>query len=342
MVKKKSLLTLLVIGLLCLHFYYQIQSRPHRYHSLAYLSTLHTLQINDAISSKKANAIWQEISELLQEMEQSFSYHLADSELQIVNRAPSHQRIEISQRFRDVFMLSHDYYVQTNGYFDPSVLPYMEAWGFFGDHYDVPSLEKLESIRPLIGLEKWKLEEWEGRYFLTKSVDPVEFEGIIYRQSLDFGAILKGYLCDQVLSILRKNSIQDAFFQAGISSVALLGQQELSIKDPDTKKIVANMLVENTFVSTSGDEYRYFEKNGIRYSHFINPFTGQAKQGNPFGISVFSSNGSESDVLASMAALTGNLPDCYVLVQEGKIFEKNVDFDFLNSDYEVYYDYQDK
>ena len=101
---------------------------------------------------------------------------------------------------------------------------------------------------------------------------------------IDLGGIGKGYAVDNCIALLKKRGITHALVTAGGDS-RVLGDREgrpwmVGIRDPRRKdNVVAVIPLINSAISTSGDYERYFEVNGVRYHHIINPKTGKSAMG---------------------------------------------------------------
>jgi thiamine biosynthesis lipoprotein len=101
---------------------------------------------------------------------------------------------------------------------------------------------------------------------------------------IDLGGIAKGYACDRGVEILRGYGIEHAIVTAGGDS-RLLGDRRgrpwmVGIRHPDDKnRVVLSMPLSDVGISTSGDYERYFDDNGVRYHHIIDPKTGHSPSG---------------------------------------------------------------
>jgi thiamine biosynthesis lipoprotein len=101
---------------------------------------------------------------------------------------------------------------------------------------------------------------------------------------INLGGIAKGYSCEQVVALLRKAGITNALVNAG-GDTRLLGDRRgkpwvVGIRDPDDEsKWVTRLALDDEAISTSGDYERYFEEDGVRYHHILDPKSGKPVAG---------------------------------------------------------------
>lgn len=164
----------------------------------------------------------------------------------------------------------------TEGAFDAGIYSVSKLWGFTEDNFRVPSKEEIEE-----GLE------YKGTEF-------------------DLGAIAKGYGADRVREILSANKIKDATVSLG-GTVLLYGDSEktVAIASPDGEGYAGYIKAQDVVISTSGGYERYFEENGERYSHIINPETGYPAKSGIISATVISGSGTESDAFSTAVFVMG-------------------------------------
>ena len=132
-------------------------------------------------------------------------------------------------------------------------------------------------------------------------------EGLEYKGTeFDLGAIAKGYGADRVREILSANKIKDATVSLG-GTVLLYGDSEktVAIASPEGEGYAAYIKGKGCVISTSGGYERYFEENGERYSHIINPETGYPAESGIVSATVISDSGTESDAFSTAVFVMG-------------------------------------
>jgi thiamine biosynthesis lipoprotein len=188
---------------------------------------------------------------------------------------------------------------QCNGVFDVTIGPLMDLWGFGQNQYRIPSDQELQTSIALLGYKRIVIDKAARTVFLPEK-----------GMEIDLGGIAKGYATDMAVSKLRKLGIKSAIINAGGSIYALGSKPDGSpwlagIQDPRNKnRIIAVLKIRNCAVATTGDYERYFIKNGVRYHHILNPFTGQPAR-NVISTTVVASNATEADALSTMLFLLG-------------------------------------
>ena len=161
----------------------------------------------------------------------------------------------------DLFIRSQELEKKTNGYFSIKLGSLMDEWGF-SSHPHVPSSHRIQIL----------IEQVAGSgIILDEKTKSILREG---SGTIDLGGIAKGYFVDMVVSELKKNQITPALINAGGTVYALGRTFRVGILHPRQESLIGIVEVKNQAVSTSGDYYRYFEQNGIRFYHILNPFSG--------------------------------------------------------------------
>lgn len=191
-------------------------------------------------------------------------------------------------------------YQETNGAFDPTVGPLVNAWGFgekFAD--EVPSQKKVDSLLQFVGYDKIILSE-DGTH-LSKP------KGVY----LNLSAIAKGYGCDIIADFLRSKNYKNFKVEIG-GEVVCEGTNEgrkwhIGIEKPNVEKSTLHTIIEleNKAMATSGNYRNYLEKNGVKYAHTIDPMTGKPIQLEVLSASVIGDNCMVADAYATAFMVMG-------------------------------------
>ena len=230
----------------------------------------------DAALSDAENAI--------QRLESQLSRTQADSLVSRLNRDGS-----LADAASDGLALiakALEYWDATGGAFDITIAPVMDAWGFTGDTYRVPSQTELDAL-----LERVNSDEIQIR---GSSVT------LGQGQSIDLGGIAKGYTSDRVESIFRAGGVESGNISLG-GNVFVLGSKpdgsawRVGIKDPQDESGLAVILpLQDAYAITSGGYERSFEENGKTYHHIIDPATGYPADSGLLSVTVVAkANGSD-------------------------------------------------
>lgn len=189
-------------------------------------------------------------------------------------------------------------YELTDGLFDFTIYPLMELWGFPTGDYHVPDKEELSQVLPLVDASKIQYD--------TASV--ILGEG----QKIDFGGIAKGYASSRAMEIFQEYGITSGMVSLG-GNVHVLNTKpdhskwRIGIQEPDGAQgnVIAVLTAENKAVITSGGYERYFEENGNRYIHILDPRTGYPANQDLISVTVVSENGTLADALSTSLYLMG-------------------------------------
>ncbi len=204
-------------------------------------------------------------------------------------------------RFEDVALASLladalDIARATDGAFDPTVAPVMDAWDFTGTPR-VPSDAELAELLALVDRKNIALDG--GRATLTNGAQ------------LDLGGIAKGYAGERVCALLREMDIESAVIDLG-GDVGLLGAKSdgsdwrIAVKDPaEPAQFLGVLTASDCFVVTSGIYERYFEENGVRYHHILDPKTGKSAESGLVSVTVVCENGTWADALSTACFVLG-------------------------------------
>ncbi|MCY4562742.1 MAG: FAD:protein FMN transferase [Flavobacteriaceae bacterium] len=225
----------------------------------------------------------------------SMSTYLPSSLISRFNRDNTSLRVD--EHFETVFRVSEEIWTKTDGYFDPTVGPLVDAYGFGSDGYVPINYEHLDSLKRFIGLDKVKLEN----KVLTKQYAEV---------SLDFNAIAKGYAID-LIGLYFTNKKTDNFLIEIGGEVLVRGHNpesnkpwSIGIENPivdSLPKILRVVELKDKAQATSGN-YRKFlidSLTGEEYTHIVNPITGELKPSNLLSVSVTANTCIKADALAT-------------------------------------------
>jgi thiamine biosynthesis lipoprotein len=187
----------------------------------------------------------------------------------------------------------------SGGAFDPTVGPLVDLWGFHEGEGRVPSDEEIAAARGTVGWEKVEVEPTVSRARL-----PVE------GMELDFGAIAKGYALDLATRAMRRAGASAGTVDLG-GNVSVFGARpggggwSLGIRHPrDADRLLGRIEINGGSVATSGDYERYFEVDGVRYSHILDPRTGWPARG-VIQTTAAAPTGIEADALSTTLFVLG-------------------------------------
>ena len=219
-----------------------------------------------------------------------------NSQLEKINQS---EQIELSDEMAYIIKSSIELSKATDGAFDITVGALTELWGFSGQkEYHLPSEDEISTALKTVGYEKLSLE---GN-ILKKPINTI----------IDVGAVAKGYATDRLFEILEREKADGAVISLG-GNVLTFGKNpsgkdwSVAVIDPDDRNGYVKMLYlvgRQAFV-TSGDYQRYFEQNGQKYHHILDPKTGYPADTGLRSVTIVCQSGLCADALSTAVFAAG-------------------------------------
>lgn len=180
----------------------------------------------------------------------------------------------------------------SDGCFDVSLNNIIKAWGFDSDNFRVPAKSEIDSALILSGWNNIKILA-EDKIFKKKKIE------------LNFGAIAKGYAVDKAVKVLRNSEIKEALVNAG-GEISVIGNNwTVGIQHPrKINSIIKKIKLNENTIATSGDYEQYFEVDGIRYHHILDPRTGYPSTGLQ-SVTIINKSNTFADALATAVFVMG-------------------------------------
>lgn len=221
----------------------------------------------------------------------------------IISRINRNEDVKVNEMFQEVFQLAENISKETQGAFDITVAPLVNAWGFGFKKGITPDKEVIDSLRQLVGYQKVAL-----------------VDGKIKKQNsnimLDCSAIAKGYGTDVVARFLKSKGIENFMVEIG-GEVVTHGNSEkrvpwrIGVNKPtddslNTSTELQTVLnVTDKAMATSGNYRNFYYKNGKKYAHTIDPKTGYPVQHNILSATVIADNCATADAYATSFMVLG-------------------------------------
>lgn len=247
------------------------------------------------------NSIADEAYRRIKELNDIFSdYHPQSETNRLVNNAVPGKPAKAGPDLVAVLLRAQQISQQSNGAFDVTVSPAVKLWRRAWRTKVKPSAGDLAEALSKVGYRHLIVDRKSSTVTFTRP-------GI----SLDFGAIAKGYACDEALKVFRRRGLTRVLIEAG-------GDLSCGDPPPDKKgwtiavetlasadKLSSRLLtVSNCGVATSGDAYQFIELDGVRYSHIVDPMTGLGLT-TPSSVTIIAADGTTADALASAVSVLG-------------------------------------
>ena len=262
-----------------------------------------------------------ELVEKMNEVDRALSMFNEKSVISKINKGEHNiPKSTEGDMFVEVYELAQKISVDTDGAFDITVAPLVNAWGFGFKNGDMPTEEQVDSMLQFIGYEKVSYFTERGGRGINKR-DP--------RVMLDCSAIAKGYGVDVVARLLREKGIKNYLVEIGGEiSTSGISEKRLPWKIGVTKpsedaaegggELQTIINVTDKCMATSGNYRNFYYKGGRRYAHTIDPKTGHPVQHNILSATVLANQGALADAYATSFMVMG-------LDGAKKILEKHPD-----------------
>ena len=264
-------------------------------------------QVSDFVFGTTYKIIYQCDSDLsvavrdeLMKVDRSLSPFNKESVITAVNQ---NREVTLDPYFIEVFTKAMEVSRDTEGAFDITVAPLVNAWGFGFKHEQMPTKSQVDSLRQIIGYQKVSLVGGKVR-----KQDP--------RMMLDCSAIAKGFGVDAVARMLRNRGVQNFMVEIGGEVVTCgVNAQRLPwrvgvIKPSEDSLNVGHELqtilnVTDKAMATSGNYRNFYYKNGRRYAHTIDPKTGYPVQHSLLSATVLANSCTVADAYATSFMVMG-------------------------------------
>ncbi|MFI5385155.1 MAG: FAD:protein FMN transferase [Fimbriimonadales bacterium] len=249
---------------------------------------------NQAMAENACTAAFARMAEL----DAMMSDYRRDSELMRLCGKSGGPPVPVSPDLFRVLKRAQEVSQRSGGAFDVTVGPLVQLWRNARKTGVLPDPAEIERARKLVGWQKMKLDERTHTIQLA-----------VKGMKLDLGGIAKGYADDEAQAVLRKNGITRALVEMGgdiVVSGPPSGTSGWTIRVPNAggDHGPVNMRFAHLAISTSGDTEQFVVIGGVRYSHVVDPHTGQALT-NRVEVTVIAPDGLTADPLSTAVTLLG-------------------------------------
>jgi len=244
-----------------------------------------------------------QINKLLDKINSQMSTYLPDSELSVLNRSQSLDWQTVSVPLYEVLYKAKQVNEQSHGAFDVTVGLLVNLWGFGPDpmHFVAPSAKVIAENLKKTGSEHLSLND-------TNKTVRKNIPGLY----IDLSALAKGYAVDQVALLLEKQGVQHYMVEIG-GELRLKGHNiedspwHIAIEKPaaSSRTIEKILSLTNTSMATSGDYRNFFEVDGVRFSHTIDPRTGSPITHKLASVTILSDTCMDADAWATALTVLG-------------------------------------
>ena len=248
-----------------------------------------------------------DIEVLVNDLETSLSVTPPDSEISMVNTEKSGK---LSADTANLITRALKLCEQTDGNLDISVYPFLKLWGFAVADKNNSEGDEIESTDthtvPSDEMIAEALKYVDYRRIIMNGNNVILPEGA----QIDLGAVAKGYTGDRIIDALKEKGIKNALLNLG-GNIQALGSRpdgkpwKVAIAAPDKDGYALTLDISDLCVITSGGYERYFEQDGVRYIHIIDPHTGYPVNNGLASVTVVGKSGLECDAYSTALFVMG-------------------------------------
>lgn len=201
----------------------------------------------------------------------------------------------------------YDIFKLSNGYFDPTVGPIVEVWGFgkSGQQAEIPDSTTIDSLRALVGLQYISVNAKRDTIYVRSTVTGLR---------LDFNALAAGYAADKMVELLSAKGVVDCFVEV-TGEVRATGKSPrgdewvVGINIPEegagVRDIAAKIRIKDTAMATSGNYRNFYILDGKKVWHTINPKTGYPEENTLLSATIVHPRCMIADALATACMAVG-------------------------------------
>ncbi len=229
-------------------------------------------------------------------LEKLFSATLEGSDVYNINHSNS-EKVSVGHETAELLRKSIKLSDSSGGTFDISIYPVVKLWGFDTKNYKVPTDSEISDVLKYVDFESIEVSGDN-----TVSIK----DGM----SIDLGAVAKGYIGERLYEMMKSQNIDSGLVNLGgmvitYSSDDIEDKWNIGVEYPDSTEIFATFKTNEKFTVTSGAYQRYFEENGKRYHHIIDPESGKPSVSDISSVTIITNDGVTGDALSTAFFVMG-------------------------------------
>ncbi len=302
--RKKNLLFVIVLMVICVSACSKLEIGPYKnsenvpYENEDFaMGTVVTQRIYD----KNAEEISKKVMDRIRKIEDDMTINKSGGEIDKLNAYAGIDFVELNEDAIYVLEKAMGFSKISNGAFDAMIGPLVKEWDVFSDDPSVPSVKRIDDLLSLVNYEDITIDKNLSKAKLEKK-----------SQVVDLGGIAKGYAGDKAIELYMEHKVKSAFISIG-GNIVLLGSKpdgslwKVGVRNPRGPEgsYIGVISAKDKAIVSSGDYQRYFEKDGVRYHHIIDPRTGYPADSGLIGTTIISELSIDADALSTATFVLG-------------------------------------
>lgn len=257
--------------------------------------------ITERVYGQNAEKASEEVMLRMKQIEERMTINAAGGDVNKLNSEAGRSTVKLNEDTIYVLNKARQYGELSSGTFDVTIGPLVQSWGIFTDHKRVLSKNEVDSLLKLVN-------------YRDLTVDSGNLTAKLARQGqvVDLGGIAKGFAGDEAIKIYKKYGVVSAFVNLG-GNVVTLGKKpdgspwSIGVQNPRAAngKYIGILKISDKAVVSSGDYERFFEENGIRYHHIIDPRSGYPSDSGLIGTTIVADSSIDADALSTSTFVLG-------------------------------------
>ena len=314
---KNKFLTIFLI--LIISFTFFSCSQEKNYNAQLKGNTMGTYYIIDVVSvpkKLKIKKIKKEVKDTLSKANKILSNWDKNSEISTINKFNNTTPIKISDELNEVFKTASEINIKTNGFFDITLDPIIELWGFgykSKQTKTAPTEQQIKNTLSIVGQRSLLDINYENNELIKKNKN----------LKINLSSIGKGFGIDLIGKKLNQLGIKNYLINIG-GDILTKGHNKknknwiIGIENPNLKEKLIKDIVNltNKGLATSGDYKNFFTQDGKRYSHIINPKTGKPIMHSTKSVTVIHDNSMKADGWATALLALGRVDGLKIAEKE--------------------------
>jgi len=261
------------------------------------LGTVNSISVPDCTNDE---AIYAAVKRVM-DIDDTLSVFKPNSEISRINTNAGVDFVTVGGDTMRLLQRSLFFSEASEGAFDITAAPLINLWGIGKKQRYIPNEDQTGKARSLVGYQDLILDEVNGRAMLARR-----------GQSISLGGIAKGSAADEVRRILKQHGIRNALVNLG-GNIWAMGKKynsqpwRIGVQDPTepTGIFMGDLLIEDQTVVTSGSYEQYFDQNGVRYHHILDPRSGNPAATGLLGVTAVGSCSMDMDALTTAVFVLG-------------------------------------